>query len=184
MRKFLTILIALMMATGSAGLVMAQDSATPEAPDADTAVEPAESSIARDLNIPATYFTDRGAAIATLTVVDVERGWQDYDDRDAPEPGIEYVAVTFEIDVVSRGDLDVKPNDFSLIDGIGRNISRSRVRLAEESNADIFEDTITVAAGETTGFTLLFEVYEETPLGYFMWQPARDTIILVDMNDA
>lgn len=179
MRKVLMAVLALMLTLGgSASLVTAQETATPEVPAA------GDAPVASDPDLSATYFTDRGAPIATLTIVDVERGWQEYSDRDVPSPGVEYVAVTFEVAVVSRGALEVKPNDFSMIDGIGRNNDRSRVRIAEESDAQLFEDAAAVASEEVGEFTLVFEAYEDTSLGYFMWQPERNVVVLVDLGEA
>ncbi|HWV24208.1 MAG TPA: hypothetical protein VNZ58_08455, partial [Thermomicrobiales bacterium] len=114
MRKLLTAIFALMLMLGStASIAMAQS--TPEASADSSAAAISETSFAKGLNAPATYFSERGDPVATMTVVDIERGWQDYGEYYAPDPGVEYVAVTFEISVVSRGNLVVEPYDFSLI---------------------------------------------------------------------
>jgi len=182
MRKLLTAIFALMLMLGStASIAMAQS--TPEASADSSAAAISETSFAKGLNAPATYFSERGDPVATMTVVDIERGWQDYGEYYAPDPGVEYVAVTFEISVVSRGNLVVEPYDFSLIDGIGRNNSRSWVDAADNSSVELFEDDAAVASGETAELTIIFEVYEETPLGYFMWQPSSGIIIMVDLTE-
>ncbi|HWV24464.1 MAG TPA: hypothetical protein VNZ58_09740, partial [Thermomicrobiales bacterium] len=68
-------------------------------------------------------------------------------------------------------------------DGIGRNNSRSWVDAADNSSVELFEDDAAVASGETAELTIIFEVYEETPLGYFMWQPSSGIIIMVDLTE-
>lgn len=184
MRKFLTAFFALMLLLGSsASVAMAQDAATPEASADGAAAEGGETSFAKGIDAPATYFSERGDPVATLTVTDVQRGWQDYGEYDAPDPGVEYVAVTFEISVISRGNLVAEPYDFSLIDGIGRNNSRSYASAAENSGVQLFEEDSAIASGETSQMTLVFEIYEATPLGYFMWQPDSGIIVMVDLTD-
>lgn len=182
MRKLLMGVVALMMMLGgSASIAMAQEAGTPE--PADASAEIGETSFSRGLDAPATYFTDRGDPVATLSVVEIERGWDEYDKYNEPDAGSEYVAVTFEISVVSRGNMVVKPFDFSLVDGIGHNNSRSYVRAVEGSSTELFEDDAAVASGETTELTLIFDLYEESPLGYFIWQPSGGIIILVDLTE-
>jgi hypothetical protein len=187
MRKLLTALFALMLMLGSsASIAMAQDAGTPAAGNAEGAAVAAESgdtSFAKGLDAEAIYFSERGDPVASLKVVDIERGWQDYGEYYEPDPGVEYIAVTFEVSVVSRGNLVVEPYDFSLIDGIGRNNSRSYVSPAEDSGVELLEDDVAVASGETAEMTVVFEVYEETQLGYFMWQPDSGIIIMIDLTE-
>lgn len=184
MRKLLMAVVALMlMLGGSASMVAAQDAATPEAGGADEPAAVGDTSFSRGLDAPATYLTDRGGAVATLTVVDVERGWAGYGEYYAPDPGVEYVAVTFEVSVVSSGNLVVKPFDFSLVDGGGRNNSRSYVSVDDASSDVLFEDDAAVASGETAEMTLVFELYEDVPLGFFVWQPTGGILILVDLTE-
>ena len=187
MRKILTALFALMLMLGStASIAMAQADATPAAGSdegAAVAVESGQTSFAKGLDAEATYFSERGDPVATLTVIDIERGWQDYGKYYEPDPGVEYVAVTFEISVVSRGNLVAKPYDFSLIDSLGRNNSRSYVSPDEDSGAVIFEDDAAIASGETAEMTVIFELYEESQMGYFMWQPNSGIIIMVDLTE-
>ncbi len=180
MRRLLTALMALLMVVGStASVAMAQD-ATPEA-DAAPSGEP--TAFAEGFDAPAMYFSDRGDPVTTITVIDVERGWQDYGEFYEPDPGIEYVAVTFEVENLSRNNIIVEPFDFSLLDGFGRNNSRSYVSVDEGSGVSIFEDDTAIASGETVELTIVFELFEETELGYFMWQPDNGIIVMVDLRD-
>lgn len=184
MRKLIVSLFALMLMLGSsASIAMAQTGGTPEAAESGSMSTGGDTSFAKGLDAEAIYFSERGDPVASLTVLDIERGWQDYGKYYEPDPGVEYVAVTFEISVVSRGNLVVKPYDFSLIDSIGRNNSRSYVSPEEGSGAEIFEDDAAVASGETAEMTVVFELYEESQLGYFMWQPASGIIIMIDLTE-
>lgn len=189
MRTLLATLMAIVLLFGSAASVaLAQDAATPEAAgtpeagDGDVATG-GENSFAKGIDAEATYFSERGDPIATLKVVDVERGWKEYDEFTEPDPGVEYVAITFEVSSVGDDNTVVKPFDFSLIDGIGRNNSSAFVQVADDSDVELFEDDAAVAAGESTEFVLVFQVFEEIPLGYFMWQPDSGIIILVDLTE-
>lgn len=178
MRKFVMALLALVMMIGSGATVaMAQD-ATPDAAPSGEA-----SAFAQGLDAPATYFSDRGDPVTNITVLDVERGWQDYGEYYDPDPGIEYVAVTFKVENLSRGNIIVEPYDFSMLDGFGRNNSRSYVSVDEDSGVEIFEDDTAIASGESVELTIVFELYEETEIGMFMWQPDSGIIVIVDLRD-
>ncbi len=180
MRKVLTALLALMMLIGSgASVALAQD-ATPEASAAGSG-EP--TAFAVGLDAPATYFSDRGDAVTSITVLDVERGWQDYGQYYDPDPGIEYIAVTFEVENLSRGNIIVEPYDFSMLDSFGRNNSRSYVSVDEGSSVQIFEDDTAIASGESVELTIIFEMYEQTEISMFMWQPDSGIIVMVDLRD-
>jgi hypothetical protein len=178
MGRVVMALMALFMMIGSTATVaMAQD-ATPE-----PVASGDSTAFGVGLDSPATYFSDRGDAVTTITVLDVERGWQDYGEYYAPDPGIEYVAVTFEVENLSRSNIIVEPYDFSMLDGFGRNNSRSYVSVDEGSDVQIFEDDTALASGETVELTIIFELYEQTEFGYFMWQPDSGVIVLVDLRD-
>lgn len=183
MRKMWVALLALMLMVGStASAAMAQGAATPEAPVADEATEPGETAFARGLNAPATYFTERGDAIATLTIVDIERGWQEFRENDAPKPGIEYLAVTFEISSLASSGVNIEPRDFLMVDGLGLTESNSRVRTDDESATELLDGKTTVASGESSEFTLVFEVYQSSELGVLIWQPGSNVAIMVDLT--
>jgi hypothetical protein len=177
-----------MMLIGStANIVMAQEAFTPEVADGASG---GDTLFATGLDAEATYFSERGDPIATLKVVDVERGWQEFGEFYEPDPGVEYVAVTFEVASVARGNLVVEPCSFSLINSIGRNTSSAFVDAAEDSDVELLEEDAAVAeedaavaTGETAEFTMIFEIFEEDDLGYFMWQPDSGVILLVDLTE-
>jgi hypothetical protein len=183
MRKMILALLALVMALGgTASLTMAQD-ATPEVETETTASTGEDTAFGVGFDSPATYFSDRGDPVTRIAVVDIERGWQDYAEYYEPDPGIEYVAVTFTVENLSRSNIIVDPYDFSMLDGFGRNNSRSWVSVDEESGAQIFEEDAALASGETAELTIIFEMYESTEFGYFMWQPDSGIIVMVDLRD-
>ncbi len=187
MRKILSALFALMMLLGTTASIATAQEGTPEAPvDGEEVAAPAggDTAFARGMDAEATYFSERGDPIATLKVVDVERGWQDYGEYDEPAPGVEYVAVTFEVSVVSRGNLIVEAYDVSMVDSLGQNNSRSWASPAENSGITLFDDDVAVASGETTELTVIFEVYEQAEVGFFMWQPESGIIVMVDLSEA
>lgn len=183
MRKMFTALLALFMLIGStASVAMAQDAT----PGADEPVAPSggETAFASGIGEPAAYFSERGDAIALITVTDVERGWQDYGEYYEPDPGYEYVAVTFEIENLARNNMIAEPFDFSMLDELGRNNSRSYVSPDEASGVTIFEDDTAIASGETVELTIIFELYEQTETAALMWQPDSGIIVMVDLRDA
>lgn len=187
MRKLMTAFLASLMVLGGAvSIAMAQPDATPaddaevETADVSTA---GDTAFARGFDQEASYFSDRGDRIAAMAVIDIERGWQDFGQYYELDPGTEYVAVVFEISSTSRGNLVIEPYDFSLIDDYGRNNSRSFVGVDEESDVTILEENAAVASGETIEFTIIFELYEEAEVGYFMWQPASGIIIMIDLTE-
>lgn len=188
MRTVMAAVVAIVMVFGSAASVaMAQDAATPAAsPEAGGggAAAGGETSFAKGTDAEATYFSERGDPIATLKVVDVERGWKEYDQYSKPDPGVEYVAVTFEVASVGGDNVVVKQFDFSLIDSIGRNNSAAFVQVADDSKVKLLDDDAAVADGESTRFVLVFQVFKETGLGYFLWQPDSGIIIVVDLTDS
>ena len=181
MRKLLVALCALFfLVGGSATATMAaQADATPSA--GETGASGEGTAFGKGLDSPATYFAANGSEVATITVTGVERGWQDYAEYYEPDPGVEYVAVTFEIESVSSSNLVVESYDFSLLDAKGVNNSRSYVEAAEDAPVQIMEDDVAVASGESVEMTVVFELFEGTELGYFMWQPDSGIIVMVDL---
>jgi hypothetical protein len=185
MKKILVAFLALVfLMGGSASVAMAQADATPAAgEDEPVQVEDAggAAASASGLDVPATYFAANGSEVATVKVVSVERGWQDFGEYYEPDAGVEYIAVTFEIEAVSRSNVPVESYDFSLLDAFGFNNSGSYVEAAEDSDVELLEEDTSLASGEAGEFTLVFELFEGTELGYFMWQPDSGIIVMVDL---
>ena len=185
MRRMLTMLLAaLFLFGGSASVVMAAqaDDATPEAGGDAAGVADGATAFATGLNDDATYFAANGAEVALLRVTDVERDWQDYGEFYEPEPGIEYVAITFEVENISNRNITVGAYDFSLLDTLGMNNSTSFADAAEGADVELLSEDVTVASGDTVERTVIFELFEGTDLGYFLWQPDSGIILLVDLT--
>lgn len=178
MKKLFMSFLALIMMMGSITMVSAQDS-TPVADD--DAASGDGTAYASGLDAPATYFSDRGQEVATVSVVDVERGWQDYSDYSAPDPGVEYVAVTFEVENLSGSNMIIEPYDFTLLDSMGRNNSRGYVSV--EEGVEIFEDDVAIASGETVEVVAIFSLFEDVDASIFMWQPDSGIIVMVNVAD-
>jgi hypothetical protein len=181
MRKMRSLLLVLaLLVAGSASVVLAQDAATPAS---DTAGAAGETAFARGLDAPAIYFSDRGDTVATMTVVEVERGWQDYSDYAVPETGKEYVLVTVEVEMMSRGGLVLSPYAFQLFDGYGYMNATAWGEAAEDADVELFLSDVTVASGETAEVVVVFQVYEGAPLGYLLWQPGGGIGTLIDLTE-
>jgi len=183
MKKLLVLLFAALFAMGSsAGLVAAQDS-TPAADEAPSSsdVNPTNPQIGDTI----TYYADNGSEAGTITVTDVERQWDGYDEYQEPDSGVEYVAVTFEVEsLTSRGGLELSPYDFFVIDGQGYVHSTAYASNEEsEDDVQVLSDSTSVQKGDTLEFVLVFEVYEDQPLSNVVWQPDSSIfLILADVS--
>ena len=184
MRKFVSAFIAMIMMFGMVSTTgFAQRDATPEAEEASTEVTGGEFSYARGFDAEALLFSERGDTIATLVVTDVERDWQDYAEFYEPTAGKEFVAVTFEVSMESRGSLLVSSYSFQLLDGWGFMNAATWVEADEMSDVPVLTEDVDVASGETVEFVVVFEVFEDAPLGFFMWQPEYGFYAMVDLTD-
>jgi hypothetical protein len=183
MKKVISAFVLMIMMFGMlSSATYAQFGATPE-PDDDTGQAAEEAAYARGYDTPAYLFSERGDVIATLTVTDVERGWQDYAEFYEPSAGKEFVAVTFEVSMESRGSLLVSAYTFTLLDGFGYMNTASYAEPDTGNDQPILIEDVDVASGETVEFVVIFEVYEDAPLGMLMWQPEFTFFALVDFTD-
>jgi hypothetical protein len=183
MKRFLSAFIVMVMMLGSMSTVaLAQRAATPE-PVGETEVTEGELAYARGLNAEAILFSERGDTIATLVVTDVERDWQDYGSFYEPAAGKEYVAVTFEVTMESRGSIAVSSYSFQLLDGWGFMNSSAWVEADELSDVEVLTQDLNVASGETVESVIVFEVYEGAPFGYLVWQAEYGFFVMVDLTD-
>lgn len=171
MRKLLYALIAMLMlfASGSSLVAAQDDDATPEGdePVAAEGTNPVDPAIGDTL----TWTDENGDAMATITVTNVERGWEDYDEYSEPERGTEYVAFTIEVEsLIERGAIDVEGYDFSLQTATGYYYGTSYAS-AEKADPPLLEDTVSLANGDSEEFTLVYNVYEEDGLAHLFWAP-------------
>jgi hypothetical protein len=183
MKKVVTALALIVVMFGMVSSVAyAQSRATPEAdevPEADLA----DTAYARGFDSPAILFSERGDTVATIAVTDVERGWEDYGEFYEPAAGKEFVTVTFEVSMESRGDLVVGSYAFTLLDGYGYMSYAAYVEADPSSDLEPMMEDVTVASGETVELTVVFEVFEGAPLGFLLWQPEFSSFAMVDFTE-
>lgn len=184
MKRYISAFIVMVMMFGlMSTATFAQRDATPE-PDVESAeVTEGEAAYARGFNAEALLYSERGDTIATLVVTDVERDWQDYAEYYEPTAGKQFVAVTFEVSMETRGSLLVSSYSFQLLDGWGFMNAAAWVEADEASDAPVLVEDVDVASGETVEFVVVFEVFEDAPLGYFMWQPEYGFFVMVDLTE-
>lgn len=167
MRKLLATFLALMLVVTGLGPVAAQES--------DTA-------FGAGLNTQATWFNERGRAMATLEVTGIQEEWTGYDNYSAPDPGVVYRGIEFTITNVSGGNMIIEPYDFSLIDSEGRNMNRAWVSEAEDNEQPLFSEDTALAAGESYDGILVFETWDDVFPSLFAWQPESNKLVMVDLG--
>lgn len=185
MKRFVSAFVAMVMMFGmmSTATLAQRGASTPESDTSTTEVTPGENAYARGFNAEGILFSERGDEIATLVVTDVQRDWQDYADYYEPTAGKQFVAVTFEVTMQSRGSLLVSSYAFQLLDGFGFMNPAVYVEPAEGSDVPVLTENTNVASGETVEFVVVFETYEGAPLGFFLWQPEDGYYVMIDLTD-
>lgn len=168
MRKMLTVLLALgLLMTSLAGV----------------AAQTADSAYASGIGQTATWIDGRGNPAGTLEVTNIEMDWDGYSEYSAPSRGYVYQAVSFTVTNTSTAPITAVPYDFSLVDAYGRNNSRSWITVADDVTTEMFEDDVTLAAGESTEQTLAYEVPLDVSAAAFVWQPEYGTLVVINMAD-
>ncbi len=135
------------------------------------------------LNTPVTWVDQRGNAVATMQVTDVENDWQGYREAYEPERGYIYVAVTFEVTNLSGAPLHINVFGFSVMDVEGRTDQRAFVAVPDDSDEQLFEEDIELADGETAELKQVFRVPANVPVAAFVWQPENGVLLLVDIRE-
>lgn len=180
-RLLIGLLAAVMLTGGSAALTVAQD-ATPSALDK-LAGSRDESTVDPKIGDTVTYYGEDGSEIGLITVESIERGWDAYDDYYDPNEGAEYVAFVITVEsTIQRGAIDVEGYDFSLQTANGYLWGRSYVQ-SETADPALLDDTVSLAAGDSETFTVVFEVFEGEALGHLFWQPASGVLITAAQLD-
>ena len=175
MRKLLAVLGAMLLMSVSAIGSLAQDATPAAGVDAGNAGDPA-------VGDTVTYIDESGNPIATATVDNVERGWQEFAEYYEPEGGTEYVALTLTVNSeVGRGTLEVSGFDFSLQDSDGFLWGTAFVDAAEGTEIVPLEDDLNLGAGESATFLVVFEVLEGQQLTHVFWQPDSGRLITLAM---
>jgi hypothetical protein len=179
MRKLLLALLATLLFAGSGALVATADEATPQADQGDFADGGGSNPIDPAIGDAVTYYTEDGQEAGTVTAVEIERGWEDYDEFYEPEAGTEYVAFTITVEsTIERGAIDVSNFDFSLQTAQGLLWSSSFVN-SETAEPPLLEDEVSLAAGDSEEFTIVFQVYEDEELAHLFWQPDSGVLLTV-----
>lgn len=176
MRRIVLGLLVLMttFALALPASIAAQDSeATPEA-DATAAI-----------GEPVSYLSESGSEIATLTVTQMVRPWDEYDEFYDPQTGTEYVAFEIEVEHLGRrGDLVIRGFDFRLQDVDGFLISQAFTDAADGAELSPTEEDLAIAPGETKSVVVVFQVIEGIELSNLYWLPDYDRMItLADLAD-
>ena len=169
MKRLISALLALSMLVATIGGAAAQETPT---------------SVATGLDTPAAYFDSRGNEVATLSVTAVENDWQDYEAGYDPERGNVFRAVSFTVTNVSDASFIVTNYSLSLLDTEGRNTSSSWVTPAADADAELFEDDVPLAPGESADLILVFETLAEVEPAALVWQPEYGQLVVVQFADA
>lgn len=165
MRKLLAVLGAMLVMSLSVMGAVAQDATPAAGVDAGNVADPA-------VGDTVTYIDESGNPMASITIDNVERGWQDFGEYDEPEAGQEYVAMTVTVNSeVGRGSLEVSDFDFSLQDSDGFLWGTAYVDVAEGVEVAPLEDDLNLASGESATFLVVFQVLEGQQLTHVFWQP-------------
>lgn len=171
MRKLLLAILAMMFVMGgSASLVAtAQDDATPEGEgEAVESANPIDPAIGDTV----TYYGANGDPVGEITVTEITRNWEDYDEFEEPEPGTEYVAFTIEVEsLTSRGAIDVDPYRFSLQTPSGFVYSTAFAQGVEDLEPAVISESTSLAEGETLEGLLIFQVFADEELAHLFWAP-------------
>ncbi len=176
MRKMLLALLAMLfLMGGSASLVAtAQDDATPDATPEGEAEEAVESSNPVDPAIgeAVTYYGQNGDPVGEIIITEITRNWEDYGEFEEPDPGVEYIAFTIEVEsLTSRGAIEVDPYRFTLQSPAGFIYDNSFVQGAEGLDPAVLTESTSLAGGETLEALVVFEVFADEDLAHLFWAP-------------
>ena len=210
MRKFLVALFTLTLLLGSsASIVTAQsssdDDATPGAgvtdKNNDDATSEDDEDVADDEDEPAaeadddvnpidpqfddvvTLYATSGDPIATFTVTDAERGWDDYSEYSEPERGSTYLAVEISVENISDEAWELNPYDFVLQDGQGFAYGNSYVSPVDDADPEVLEEAVTIDGGDTWEGVVIFEIFKNQPLAHFYWSDSGVLLTLADLSE-
>ncbi len=176
MMKTLVALLGLLLLAGSALPAAAQD-ATPEAPNSLKTGQVAAQS--------ATLHSENGNEVATATLTGMERDWRAFDPGPEPQPGMEYVALTIEVEnVAARGSLNVSAYHFTIQTQMGFVHANAWI-YSETVTPPLLSEDISLEGGESTEFTLIYAVYVNEPLAQALWRPESPTpvqLVLADLE--
>lgn len=183
MRKVLLALLAMMfLMGGSASLVAtAQDDATPDA-ESEEAVESANP-VDPAIGDTVTYYGQNGEPVGEITVTEITRNWEDFGEYEEPDPGIEYIAFTIEVEsLTSRGAIDVDPYRFTLQTPAGFLYRTTYAQGAEGLEPAVLTESTSLAGGETLEALVIFEVFADEELAHLFWNPEGAFLTLANLE--
>lgn len=179
MRKLLVALFAMLFLMGSSAslVAVAQADATPEAEgeavEGSNPVDPA-------IGDTVTYYGQNGDPVGTIVVTGITRNWEDYGEYEEPDPGVEYVSFTIEVEsTTARGAIDVDPYDFRLQSPNGFIYGNAYAQGAEGVEPEILTESVSLAGGETLETQVVFEVFEGEDLAHLFWAPDSEVFLTV-----
>jgi len=130
-----------------------------------------------------TLYATSGAPIATFTVTDAERGWDDYEEYSEPERGSTYLAVSLEVENVSDEAWNLNPYDFILQDGQGFAYGNSYVSVVEDADPEVLEEEITIDGGDSWEGVVIFEIFKDQELAHLYWSDSGVLLTLADLSE-
>lgn len=166
-RMFVMLMLVLVPAVSAAA------QSTPEAVPGEPTV------FARGFGEPATYVDARGNPVFSITVAEVERDWQDYDEYSAPERGSEYVLVQLTVTNLTARPATVSPYTIVMVDSLGMVMEMGYIY----DDPEIWMDDITLDAGETVEGAMVFQMYTDVEPMILMWQPEYGYYVFVYLGD-
>lgn len=150
---------------------------------AGVAAQDAETAYGTGINSPASWFDDRGNAIATAEVTEVNDNWTEYQDNSAPDRGYVYYAVSITVTNVSSNEIELNSNDFSLIDSMGLSVGRANVSSLDDAATPAFTDRIPLATDESIDVMLVFELFNDVSPALLLWAADSWQNVLFNLSD-
>lgn len=184
MRKMFGVVFAMLLLLGSTVPAFAEQKATPAA-DKTTSGSADTNPVNPAIGDPVMLFASNGDAIATVTVTDVERNWEGYDEYQDPENGTEYIAITIEVEsTISRGAVEISPYDFKLQDGQSFLWGTTYARNEDSpKDTQVLTEDLSLAGGEKQTFLVVFQTFIDQPLQHVYWNPDKSLLTLADLSD-
>lgn len=182
MRKLVVALFAMLFLMGSSAslVAVAQTDATPEADREGTRLtNPVDPAIGDKV----TYYGQNGEPVGEITVTGITRNWEDYGEYEEPDPGVEYISITIEVEsLISRGAIQLEPYDFTLQAPSGFVYDTAYAQGAEGVEPEILTEPVSLAGGETLETQVVFEVYEGEDLAHLFWAPEGAFLTIANLE--
>ncbi|MBA2246740.1 MAG: hypothetical protein H0W23_01315 [Chloroflexia bacterium] len=171
MRSLVVALVAMLFLIGSPSsmAMIAQDDATPEGDREETE---ATNPVDPEFGDTVTYFGKNGDPVGTIVVTGITRNWEDYGEFEEPDPGVEHIAFTIEVEsLTARGAIDLDPFRFTLQAPSGFFYNTAYAQGAEDVEPPVLRERVSLAGGETLETQVIFEVLEGEELAHLFWMP-------------